>query len=135
MVTLRFTNSYGSVDLNCIVVYGTYFTDKRWAQSTQRLASGKLRTYDTGMYVVEGEIKCKNVFYDNGEQFRNWLRNHAVFQLNEFDIIVPDGIDLGNGKGVDLTGVKLTTNNDKDIFKYNVPGIYELKIPYTYVRS
>lgn len=137
-ITFDIGGVLGSVTVHGTLVYGTKFNDTRYNQSSQRLATGEYRVYDTGVNVVTGEMLLKNVSYTNGEEFRAWLREKAVYQLNPFSIVLDtscDQVDLGNGKGVDILNAQLTKKDDKDILKYVVPGLYTMKIPYTYVRS
>jgi len=142
MVTVRLVAPSGSVDVGCTIIYGTTFSDKRYSQVAQRTGEGDLRVYDTGVNVVTSDILMKNVSYTDGELLRTWIREKAIYQLNSFSVTVynEDGsvnqeVDLGNGKGQTLYNVQLTKDTDKGFFKYNVPGLYKIKLPLTYVRS
>ena len=125
-----------SVTVTGHVVYDSFFGDERYGQHSLRTGDGALVTYDNaGINVVEGEIVIKNVTYENGEQLRTWIRRKAVYKLNAFSITVPTGVDLGEGKGINLAGVNFNDDTDKKVFKYEAPGLYTIKFPYTYVRE
>jgi hypothetical protein len=140
-ITFDTENPLGSVTIRGTLVYGTEFNDTRFNQSSERMATGEFRVYDTGLNIVAGGLLMKNVSYAHGELLRTWIREKAVYMLNPFKISVKDckgnpaDADIGNGKGVDIVGAQLTTQRDKDILKYRAPGLYQVKFPYTYVRS
>jgi hypothetical protein len=96
-----------------------------------------LITYDThGFNVVDGDLLIKNVSRADGDALRTWIHTKAVFQLNVFDIETDnDQVDLGEGQGEDLVGVKFGQLNDKGVIKLVPPGNYTVKFPFTYVRS
>ena len=136
MTTITFDTGLvnGSVSLVGNIVYGTEWFEKRYNQSTVRLATGELRTYDSGLNIVEGVISIKNVSRDNGNAFNEWVRDYAIFQFRPFTITVPAGVDLGNGLGVNILNARLTASDTKKIAKFVVPEKFQFKIPYTYRR-
>lgn len=116
------------------VVYGTNFSDGRYNQTSNRTADGTLVTYDTGLSVVTGEILMKGVTYTEGDAFRTWLHEEAIFALTSFTITPPSGLDLGKGEGVAIADCNFVGQHDKGIFKLVVPGHFKIKFPYTFVR-
>jgi hypothetical protein len=139
MVAITFDTNVtgGSVTIHGNIVYGTEFEDQRYNQVSQRNALGQLITYDThGFNVVDGDLLIKNVSRADGDALRTWIHTKAVFQLNVFDISTDnDQVDLGEGQGEDLVGVKFGQLNDKGVIKLVPPGNYTVKFPFTYVRS
>ena len=128
--------SGNSVTVTGQVVYGTIFEDERWGQHSLRVGDGSLVTYDNaGINVVNGEIRIKAVEYANGEELRTWIREKAVYKLNQFTITTPSGVDLGNGKGNSLLNVNYDKFDMKGIFKFKAPGLYDIIFPYTFVRG
>lgn len=125
----------GSVTISAVIVYGSKFGEKRISQTSVETVDGSLITYDTGSEVVQGEIIMKNVSYVDGELLRTWLRTKAVYQLYEFTITTDSSeVDLGEGKGIILSGVKYNKKDTLNVFNRKAPGNYEVKFPYRYKR-
>lgn len=118
------------------VVFGTDYADKRFNQYVKRTADGNLVTYDNGLNVVEGEIRMKGVTWSYGDLLRTWLHEKAIFGFQSFTISSTSGqLDLGLGKGVNVTGCNFLGDDDKGVFKYVTPGVYTITFPYTFVRT
>ena len=77
----------------------------------------------------------KFVDYTNGEELRTWIRTKAVYKLNSFQIVVPAEVDIGNGKGVNITVAWYNDNTDKGVFELVAPGQYNIKFPFMFIRS
>lgn len=136
MVNITFDKGGDSIIVTGQIVYGTIFEDERWGQYALLTGDGQLVTYDnTGVDIVEGEIIIKAVDYTNGEALRLWIREVAVYKLNKFSVVVPNGVDLGNGKGLNLSNVNYNKFDMKGVFTYKAPGLYDIKFPYTYART
>ena len=136
MVTITFTAATGGVSIDGQVVYDSYFADDRFNQTTQRTADGALVTYDVaGKNIVNGEIVIKNVTYADGELLRLWIMNKAIYMQNSFTITTPVGIDLGEGKGVNISSANYMKKDMKGVLKYRIPGIYLVTFPYSFVRT
>jgi len=136
MVTISFVATGGSAVIVCSIVYGTSFSDSRLGQSTIISGDGIPVTYDvSAKNTVNGEIHMKFVEYANGEELRTWIRTKAIYHLNSFQIVVPDEVDLGNGKGVDIATAWYTKDDDKDVFEYVAPGQYNIKFPFMFIRA
>lgn len=139
-ITLDTGSVGGNVTFTGSVVFGTKFSDRRVNQHTQFLASGQKRVYDTGFNMVSGILKVNNLSYDDGEALRTWLHDEAVYQLNSFTIHIEDwygnvtDIDLGLGRGVDITDATLTESNDENIFNYRAPFNYDITLPFEFKR-
>ena len=117
------------------VVYGTDYSDQRYAQHSLRTGDGNLVVYDgAGKNVVDGSVIMKGVSTYMGEDFKIWLRDEAVFGLNKFTITPPALLDLGLGRGVPVINCNFMKDNDAGVFKYVVPGVYKVNFPYSFVR-
>jgi len=135
MADIVFTAASGAVTFTGIVVYESNWADSRFNQTSQRTTDGTLVTYDVaGQNIINGVINVKNVTYADGELLRTWIREKAIYMLNNFTITIPIGVDLGNGKSVDILAANFTRKNMNGVLKYRIPGIYTIKFPYTYVR-
>ena len=117
------------------IVYGTDYYHKRYNQYSNRTADGTLVTYDTGLSLVEGEIIMKGVLWNEGDSFRTWLHEKALFAFQSFTITPPNGLDLGKGKGVAIANCNFVGDDDKGVFKHVEPGIFKIKFPYSFVRT
>jgi hypothetical protein len=135
MVTISFVASGGSAVIVGSIAYGTNFSDNRYGQQTIISGDGIPVTYDVSpKNIVRGEIYIKFVEYVNGEELRLWIRTKAVYHLNSFQIVVPDNVDLGMGKGVDIAVAWFPQEDDKGVFEYVAPGHYNIKFPFMFVR-
>lgn len=136
MVDLVLTQGENVVTVPGNIVYGTEWYDKRLNQYAMETADGGDIVYDGGPTLVYGVILMKNVSYTDGELLRSWIRTYAIFQKNTFTISAITGLDLGNGKGVAITGARYNGSNDmKGVLAYEAPGIYSVNFPYKYKRS
>ena len=136
MVTLNFDTGIEDVDVTGTVVYATDFEDERFGQHSHITGDGDPVAFDfSGFNIITGVIVIKGVIYTEGLALRTWLHDEAIFALEEFIITTPDGIDLGLGKGVNLTSVKFKGKSDNGVFKYSQPGIYTINFPYRLKRS
>lgn len=127
------------VSISCALVYGSKFHDKRINQKSIEVATGELITYDTGNLVCEGEMILKNVSYVDGEALRYWLQSGVIMQLYSFEVeadtVSAPEVDLGNGKGQKITGVKFNKTDTKSVFVRKAPGNYEIRFPYRFKRT
>lgn len=135
-ISITFNTGSSSITLTTpTVVYGTDFFDNRYNQTSIRTCDGELITYGTGLSIVNGEIVMKGVDWTEGDNFRTWLHNEAVFSMNKFTITPPSQLDLGKGKGRSITSVNFVGEDDKGVFKLVVPGVFNITFPYTFVRT
>jgi len=136
MVTISFVASGGTAVIVGSIIYGTSFSDERYGQSSVISGDGIPVTYDVSpKNIVTGEIIMKFVEYTNGEELRTWIRTKAVYHLNSFQIVVPDEVDLGMGKGSDIAVAWYNNNTDKGVFELVAPGQYNIKFPFMFIRS
>ncbi len=126
----------GSVSIDGNIIYGTDFAISRYGQVSQRTGDGALVTYDnSGLNILSGKIVIKNVSYADGVLLRDWLYTKAIFELNKFDITVPSEVDLGEGKGSDISDANFVGTDDKGVFRYIAPGLYSIEFPYSYIKT
>ena len=137
MPTITFNTGSASVSVTGKTVYGTKYNDKRYAQSSLETAEGTIVANDNnGINVIVGVIVIKDIDYTEGEALRTWLHDEAIFAMNSFSITSDNSeSDLGEGKDVALTGVNFDGNSDKGVFKHRAPDRYDIKFPYTVVRT
>lgn len=132
MDTITFTSINASPEAIAIVgniIYGTDYKNKRLNQVTNLVASGKPYTLDSGITVKDIVIKIKGVTYDNGKAFRDWIKGEIVFSLYPFSVTVPAGLDLGFGKGVNISSAWFLQKDEDGVFQYKEPGIYNINFP------
>lgn len=136
MVDVTFNTGSSALVVSCQVIYGTIFNDERYNQFSNRMADGALITYDTGLNIVNGLILMKAVSIAHGELLRTWIREDAVFQLNNFSIIPGNAlIDIGNGAGVTILNANFKGLTTEGVFEKHPPNIYKVNFPFTFVRS
>jgi len=135
-ITFNTGLSGGSITLvTPTVVYGTDYYDEVFNQNSLRTADGELITYGNITKVVNGVILMKGVSFTEGDNFRTWLREKAIFAQNKFTITPPTELDLGRGKGNSIAFCNFVGTNTKGVFKYEVPGVFKINFPYTFLNT
>jgi hypothetical protein len=135
MVDFVFTTGTDVVTITGSPTYSTSFEIKRLFQSTTRTIDGGIVTYDgSGIDIVEGNLYLKAVSYSHGEALRTWIRTKIVYSKNTFSITVPNEVDLGMGKGINLSNVTFPKKGDSGVFSFTPPNNYKINFPFTYRR-
>jgi len=139
MVTITFTqtdNGSASESVEASIVYGTEFSDTRLNQSEQVLVDGSAVVYDAGPTWCHGLLILKHVSYAEGNDFRTWIRDSIIFAYNRFTISAVSRVDLGKGKGIAITNARYDGGQSlKGVFQHIAPDMYNIKLPYRFVRS
>jgi len=101
-------------------------------------ATGHRHVFANGPIRVNASIEFKGLEYSFVKEYEDFLLHHAKLGQVPFQIICPDYIDFGNGKGKPIDKAYYAGSpNLKDIIKpRNDAGLYyDIELPYMFVRE
>lgn len=137
MSTLTLTSlAGGSVSVNGSIVYGTDFYLVRLNHFKLEMADGSDKVYDLGPTKVVGVIVMKNVSYSDGEALRVFLSETCLFDYYRFNISAISKLDLGMGKNTGVGRARYGGGRTLEgVLSYSAPGIYNVKLPYYFIKE
>lgn len=141
---LRFQITPDTYDVQCKVVYGTDWYDKRLNHTFARTSDGTLQSWDVGPTLCRCTIVMKDVSSAHATIVRNVIKTYCDFSGTDFNLIQltdslasfpsGQGVDLGNGVGTTLTDVNFAFSSTEGIFRLVPPGNYDITLPIEFVR-
>jgi len=133
MVDVVFNQSGNVCGIVGEVVYATDFWFEKNGQVQYITGDSAIVVYDySAPEMLFAELVVKNVSYADFLLLQTWIREKALYRLNTFTITCNPNtyINLGLGRGVNITNAHYNKSDTEGIFKITPPGIYEIKFPF-----
>jgi len=101
-------------------------------------ATGERYVFDNGPTRVNASISWKAIHYDKVKEYEDFIFNKIKFGLHPFEIVCPDYIDFGRGKGQNIPTAYFAGSTDlKNIIaaRDDAGLYYDIELPYMFVRA
>jgi hypothetical protein len=98
----------GSVTIGVNPTHETRFDYRKQSQLTNEFENGTFETFASGRTMIDVTLVMEYVSEEDWSSLMTWLNDSVLYSRFSFVVSPPSHLDLGLGKGVDITDATYT---------------------------